>query len=255
MTEESWFWVGAVGMALGALALFAYGRHRTQEEEGHTLIHVFVPIVAACSYFAMARGQGGIVMPDGHVYFYARYLDWSITTPLLLLGLCITALHGAHRRPALVAAVLGADVLMIAAGFLSGISSDPTNRWVWFLISCGAFVALYAALFGPLLAEARARDPERRASYLSNTVVLAVLWLLYPVVVLLGPDGTGVWTATTHTACLAVIDLLSKIGYGFLTTFTTKKVADADLAKGDVSPALISTHGVPSHAGDHPATP
>ncbi|HEX8509575.1 MAG TPA: bacteriorhodopsin [Propionibacteriaceae bacterium] len=255
MNEESWFWVGAVGMALGAIALFTYGKRRTSDEESHTVIHVLVPIVAACSYLAMARGQGGVEMPDGHVYFYARYIDWSITTPLLLLGLCITALHGAHRRPALVAAVLGADIVMIAAGFLSGISTDPTNRWLWFLVSCGAFLALYAALFGPLLTEARARDSDRRASYVSNTVVLAVLWLLYPVVVLLGPDGTGVWSATTNTACLAVVDLLSKIGYGFLTTATTKKVADADLAKGEVSPALTTTHGVPSDAGVPPAAP
>lgn len=255
VTEESWFWVGMVGMALGAAALFAYGHRRTQEEESHTIIHVIVPIVAACSYFAMAVGQGGYVMPDGHVFFYARYIDWSITTPLLLLGLCITALHGAHRRPALVAAVLGANLLMIVTGFLSGISTAPETRWTWFLISTGAFLAVYAALFGPLLREARARDPERRFSYLSNTVVLAVLWLLYPVIVLLGPDGAGIWSATTSTAWITVVDLLSKIGYGFLTTATTRKVADADLAKGEVSPALITTHSVPSHAGERPPTP
>lgn len=255
MTEQSWFWVGLVGMAAGALGLFWYGRHRTSDEESHTIIHVIVPIVAACSYFAMARGQGGRVMSDGHVFFYARYVDWSITTPLLLLGLCITALHGAHRRPALVAALLGADLLMVATGLFSGLSEAPETRWTWFAISTGAFLAVYAALFGPLLVEAKARDNERRASYASNVLVLAVLWLLYPVIVLLGPDGAGVWSATTNTACLAVVDLLSKIGYGFLTTATTKKVADADLASGDVSPALITTHGVPSHAGPHAATP
>jgi bacteriorhodopsin len=242
-------------MALGALGLFWYGKHRTQDEESHTIIHVIVPIVAACAYFAMARGQGGEVMSDGHVFFYARYVDWSITTPLLLLGLCITALHGAHRRPALVAAVLGADLLMIATGLFSGLSEAHVTRWTWFAISTGAFLAVYAALFGPLLAEAKGRDNERRASYASNTLVLAVLWLLYPVIVLLGPDGAGVWSATTTTACITVVDLLSKIGYGFLTTATTKKVADADLAAGDVSPALISTHGVPTHAGQHTATP
>lgn len=255
MTEQSWFYVGMVGMALGALALFLYGRRRTQDEESHTLIHVIVPIVAACSYFAMAQGQGGKIMPDGHVFYYARYVDWIITTPLLLLGLCITALHGAHRRPALVAAVLGADALMVVAGCFSGLSSAPTTRWTWFVISTAAFLVVYAALFGPLLKEAKARDKERRASYGSNVVVLAVLWLLYPIIVLLGPDGTGLWSATTNTAGLAVVDLLSKIGYGFLTTATTKKVADADLAKGEVSPALITTHGVPSSAGQTAPTP
>lgn len=255
MSEQAWFWIGAIGMALGALAIFVYGKRRTQDEESHTIIHVIVPLVAACSYFAMARGQGGRVMPDGHVFFYARYVDWSITTPLLLLGLCITALHGAHRRPALVAAVLGADAMMVITGFFSGISTAPASRWTWFVISCGAFLAVYAALFGPLLAEAKTRDARRRIGYGLNLAVLAVLWVLYPIIVLLGPDGTGVWSATVNTACITILDLLAKVAYGLLTTGTTEKVATADLAKGAVSPAMISTHGVPSGAGGTVATP
>ena len=43
---------------------------------------------------------------------------------------------------------------MIVTGLFSGLSEDPTHRFAWFLVSTGAFLALYAALFGPLRREA-----------------------------------------------------------------------------------------------------
>jgi bacteriorhodopsin len=255
VTETSWFWVGVVGMALGAVLLTVLGKKRTQDEEAHTVIHGLVPLIAAIAYFSMAIGQGGVTLSDGRVFWYARYIDWSITTPLLLLGLCITALHGAHRRRALVAAVLGADVLMIVTGLFSGLSTEAFPRWSWFLISCGAFVALYVALFGPLLEESRARDDIRRHSYLTSAVALGGLWLLYPVVVLLGPDGVGVWSPTTTTGCITVVDLLSKLAYGVLVVRASQHDADGDLKRGEVAPTLVTSHGVPSDAGAGPPQP
>jgi len=55
----------------------------------------------------MAIGQGGRTLADGRTFWFARDIDWSITTPLLPLGLLITALHGAHRRPDLDPTVVG----------------------------------------------------------------------------------------------------------------------------------------------------
>jgi bacteriorhodopsin len=248
VTESTWFWIGAVGMAVGAVVLTVLGKRRTQDEEAHTIIHGIVPIVAALAYFAMAIGQGDVTLSDGSTYWYARYVDWSITTPLLLLGLAITALHGAHRRKALVAALLGADVIMIATGFFSGLSVEAFPRWTWFVISCGAFVALYAVLFGPLRKEAEARDESRRHGYLTLSATLAALWLAYPVIVLLGPHGTGIWSNRTETALITVVDLLAKVGYGLLFIAASKRDADGDLERGEVEPVPEPTHAVPSDA-------
>lgn len=245
MTEAAWFWVGTLGMAVGALVLFLVGKKRTQDEEAHTIVHVVVTIVAACSYLRMAFGQGGVRIGE-RTFWYARYLDWTITTPLLLLGLCMTALHGAHRRPALVAAVLGADALMIVTGLFSGLSEDPTHRFVWFGVSCGAFLAVYAALFGPLRREASLRDGARRRAYGRNALVLAVLWLIYPVVVGLGPHGAGVISPTTETGWIAVVDLLAKVAYGLIFSHDSKIIATGDLHRGEVVAEPVVEHTVPS---------
>ncbi|MGI3784323.1 MAG: bacteriorhodopsin, partial [Janthinobacterium lividum] len=155
--------------------------------------------------------------------------DWSVTTPLLLLGLTITALHGAHRRPGLVAAILGTDVLMIITGLFSGLSEDPAHRLAWFLVSTGAFLALYLALFGPLRREAALRDERRRRAYGRDAAILAALWGVYPIVVALGPHGAEVVTATTETGWITVVDLLAKVAYGLVWSRDSSKITDDDL--------------------------
>ena len=181
MTETNWLWIGAIGMIVGSLVLFAAGGRRTQDEEGHTLIHGFVPLFAAISYFAMAVHQGEATLTSGRVFLYARYLDWTVTTPALLLGLSMVGLHGARRRPGLVAGLLTSDIVMIVTGLFFGLSQVPVIKWVWYGASCVAFLAVLWVLFAPLMQEARARDQVRRDVYMRNAVLLTVLWLIYPV--------------------------------------------------------------------------
>jgi bacteriorhodopsin len=246
VTETAWFWTGTTGMALGALVIFVVSKTRTQDEEAHEVLHVLVCLVAAASYLAMAFGQGGLTV-GGRTFWYARYVDWSITTPLLLLGLCMTALHGAHRRPGLVAAVLAADVLMIVTGLFSGLSEDPTHRFAWFLVSTGAFLALYAALFGPLRREAGRRDPGRRRAYVRNAALLGGLWGVYPVVVALGPHGAGAIGPVTETGWIAVLDLVAKVAYGLVFSRDSTIIAAGDLRRGEVAPPVVE-HPIPSTA-------
>ena len=233
MSEATWFWIGAVGMLAGALILFAIGGKRTRDEEGHTLLHGFVPLFASIAYFAMAAGEGAVTLPGGRVFVYARYIDWSVTTPALLLGLSMTALNGVNRRVSLVAGLLTADVVMIVTGLFFGLAQDPVAKWVWYISSSIAFLAVYYVLLGDLRKEAMARDDARRRAYSRNLPILGVLWLLYPVVVILGPDGYGVWSALFATASLTIIDLAAKVGYGLVATAGTKLVVDGDLARGE----------------------
>lgn len=246
MTETNWLWVGTVAMLAGSILLFLMGGKRTQDEEGHTIAHAIVPLFAAISYFAMAVHQGQVTLEGGRVVLVARYVDWSVTTPVLLLALSMTALHGAHRRAGLVAGLIASDVVMIVTGLFFALSQDPFTKWVWYITSCVAFLAVYYILFGAMRQEAEARDAERRGAYGRNVVILAVLWLLYPILVILGPDGTMLWNATFATACITILDLAAKVVYGFIAMGGTRKVTDADLARDDVTPALLATHSVPS---------
>ena len=53
--------------------------------------------MAFLSYYAMATGYGWTTVSVGssdmaRQFFYARYIDWAVTTPLLLVR------HGAGRQ-------------------------------------------------------------------------------------------------------------------------------------------------------------
>ena len=233
------------------MLLFLLGGTRTQDEEGHTLAHGLVPLFAAISYLAMALHQGSMTLPfsvgtGDREFLFARYIDWSVTTPTLLLSLAMTALHGAHRRAGLVTGLLASDVVMILTGLFFGMSVDPFAKWMWFITSCVAFLAVYYILFGAMRKEASARDSERKSAYGRNVLILSCLWLLYPIFVFLGPDGIYAWSATLTTAVIVILDLTAKVVYGFIAMAGSKKMTDADLARGEISPAMISTHAVPS---------
>ena len=74
-------------------------KNKTLSEQGDSIAHFLVPMVALTLYLLMALGHGSVVRPSGRVFYYARYIDWSITTPLLLLSLVSGAVEG-HTRSA-----------------------------------------------------------------------------------------------------------------------------------------------------------
>jgi len=219
--QETWLWVGFAGMALGALAIAFIGRAGRDEDKHHVVASFFVCLIAAMSYFAMANGQG-IVGVDDREVFVARYVDWLFTTPLLLLGLMMVGLpqlrsgEDSRARIALLAGVIGADVLMIVTGLLAALSSEDAVRYTWYAISCGAFLAVLALIFGPARAEARAAGGATFALYDRLTKTLTVLWFIYPVLWLLGTEGTGTISLTAEIAVFAVIDLSAKVGFRLL---------------------------------------
>ena len=239
MTSQFWLWVGFAGMAAGAAAILLIGKRRTRAEETDTLIHGIVPIIAACSYFAMATGQGSITLPAGpdagtatRAFYFARYIDWTFTTPLLLLGLANTAMHSGLRRPAVVWAMIGADLLMIVTALAFGLSQEPGVKWTWFAISCGAFLAVYYVLFVQLREENAGERDEVRKTYLRNALFLSVVWFAYPIVLLVGQDGLGLLDPVLALAAIAVLDLVAKVVYGLMATLQTAKHVDHELADG-----------------------
>ncbi len=183
MTDKAWLWLGFGCMAVGSIALCLLGlNRRTRDEENHWILHFTIPILATASYFAMATGQGILTLADGRSMYYARYIDWALTTPLLLTGLILTALGSPFRRWAVLLGLLLTDVFMIATGaFAAASPSGSIAKWVWYLMSCGAFAFIYVSLFGTLGREADKTGAEAARVFKSNRIILAVLWLIYPI--------------------------------------------------------------------------
>ena len=239
MTSTFWLFLDAILMLAGGAGILAIGKSRTGKEQTHTMYHGIVPMIAASAYFAMAVGMGSVTLhtadPAGRLFYFARYVDWTFTTPLLLLPLAYTAVHSRLRRGNLIAGMLLADVLMIVTAFAFGASVVEWVKWTWFLISCVAFLVVLWAMWVPFRAENASETATVQSAYRRDAGILSVLWILYPIILFFDTDGTGLISSTAGVALIAVIDLLSKPVYGFISLKGMERITDEELSAGTVA--------------------
>ncbi len=196
-------WVGAAAMAVGALAVGLAGRGATGRARTVAAVAVGPPVSAGTWYVAMALGQATLTRPAG-VVAWGRYADGVVTIPLLVVVLGL--LGGASRRATLLGAAVGAYTM---ATTLAATVSVGSAKVVWLAVSVGGFCALLAVVFGPLTP-----DPDGATRRLRAYVV--VLWLVYPTLWLLGPDGFALASGLPTGVAAVVLDLLVKPGTGLL---------------------------------------
>lgn len=194
------------------------------------IITATITLIAFIAYFVMATGNGvSSLAASGDTvreFYWARYIGWLFTTPLLLLDLALLALVRPGRST-------GLDVGMILTGLGAGASSNAFLRVVLFLISTAAFIGVVYFLVTRLLAAARSQTAEVARVFDILAGLTIVLWTLYPVVFLLGTEGFGALGISTEVFAFMVLDLLAKVGFGFL--FLTNRDAIASVSGGSSS--------------------
>ncbi|MFC7044121.1 bacteriorhodopsin [Halobacteriaceae archaeon GCM10025711] len=215
--ESIWLWLGTAGMSLGTLYFIARGRSvRDVDQQLFFILTIFITSIAAAAYFAMATGFGLTeVTVAGQTLdiYWGRYADWLFTTPLLLLDLALLA--GANRNT--IITLVGLDVFMIGTGTLGALEPTPAFRIAWWGISSGALLVLLYVLVGELSSTARARPGDVGQLFTTLRNLTIVVWTLYPVVWILGTEGTlGILPLYWETAAFMVLDLTAKVGFGFL---------------------------------------
>ena len=240
MDSHTLLWLTTFIMTGGGLLILITGKRRTPSEELHTVFHGIVPLIAACSYFAMANGQGAVILGAdaaaagtgaGRIFYFARYVDWTFTTPLLLITLCMTAMHSGQKRAGAIAGAVLADVMMILTAFFFGASEVAWIKWTWFIISCAAFLGVYYVIWvSQMQANALERD-DIRTTYRRNAVILSVLWLIYPVILAVAPDGLNYIGDTASVLLIGILDVVAKVVYGLMTVASDAKATDRDLAE------------------------
>jgi len=221
--SDFWLWFTWGGMTIATILFLVMSTRSGGQGLHHYITSAIITLWAAMSYVIMATGSGitTVALGDGgtRLFYYMRYVDWLITTPLLLLGLAFVAMGGRLRNPRLVAYIIVADVLMILTGLWAS-AIGGGSRWILFIISSIFFaIVLYFIWFAPrsLSVEARETGGEGRPG-LFNTlaIMLTVLWFLYPVVWIFGTEGTSVFSIGFEVFAYAVLDILAKIAFGFV---------------------------------------
>eukprot|EP00282_Hemiselmis_andersenii_P040949 CAMPEP_0172058024 /NCGR_PEP_ID=MMETSP1043-20130122/6631_1 /TAXON_ID=464988 /ORGANISM="Hemiselmis andersenii, Strain CCMP441" /LENGTH=179 /DNA_ID=CAMNT_0012717537 /DNA_START=1 /DNA_END=540 /DNA_ORIENTATION=- len=159
----------------------------------------------------MLSGQGWTAIAGCRQFFYARYVDWAITTPLILLELGLIA----GAEPASIAAAIGADVVMVFSGYMGAVSVVTTVKWFWFLIGIGVFVPVLYTLAVTFRESAVAKGSEVADVYGKVAWLTIVLWIVYPLVWLFS-EGFASFSVSFEVCAYALVDILSKAVLGFM---------------------------------------
>lgn len=238
-------WIVFVIMVLSS-ALFAGWSLRVPVS--NRLYHVItttITTIAAISYFMMATGQGiGIHETKIHEHhenvdvgtdtlirrqvFWARYVDWTLTTPLLLLDLGILAgLSGAHILMAVIA-----DIIMILMGLFAAFGNEHTaQKWGDYTIAIIAFLVVvwHLALNGRNAVQPRSQNVA--SFYTAIAVYTLVVWAAYPIIWGVA-DGGRHLSVNKEIIAYAVLDVLAKPVFGLWLLLTHAKIAETNVPLG-----------------------
>ena len=191
-----------------------------------------------------ARGASFVPNHDAIWSWAPRFMDWSITVPLLVVELlAISTLTGALAKRLRGIGVVAA-FLMIFTGYLGAVVIDGgTNLgalWTWGIISSVFLLILYILIVYAVLKSLPGLPAEARGTLRGAMVLLLITWFIYPIAFgFQGFTHGGGWTLT-ETLLLSITDVIAKVGYGSLIHKVAKLRSAADVVAGtDVHPESI----------------
>jgi len=172
-----------------------------------------------------------------------RYVEWSLTVPLLCAELLAVAtlLGPIARRSRYLA--MGFSFLMIFTGFVGVVVFEDAGvrvSLIWFGIGCAFWVATNIVLVRAFRASLPGLTPEAATLFQRATVLLLAGWIVYPVVVLVQLFTTGGAATTAALVALSIADVVIKVGFGSLIHRVAKLRTAEDVRAGDdVHPEAI----------------
>jgi len=199
-----------------------------------SLICGMVTFIASLAYLAMATHHGFYTRCfDGREFYYARYLDWVITTPMMLHAIAYIG----NMEDNIWHYLFFNDVLMIISGLI-GSTVGSGDKWVFFGFSILTFIPIIYYLcerknraiddniydgegnIVTIIGTDRgigAFQPHLHfiVSYNNIMRLTVTAWALYPVVWILA-EGTGTISANGEAIFYTILDIISKAGFGFI---------------------------------------
>lgn len=217
-----WLLLGTIGLVLGTGYFVRAGWGETETAKRRlSAIVVAVTAIGGLAYLLLALGYGATTVRYGgetHTVYWLQFVDWLVTTPLILLALSLLA-AGTRRTTA---ALVGFDASMVVLGLatvltsqgMGGLDAD-TLRIGLFGASVLAYLGVFLLLVRPLSRSAAEQSTEIAMLFSMLRNVVVVLFGLYPIVWLLG-HVLNVLPTTGLLLAYLLLNLLVKIGFGTL---------------------------------------
>ncbi len=237
---QAFFMLGFVAMAAGTLWFYLERNDLKPELRSIATYAAVITFVASIMYYVMkdvVKFPGGdITAADVEATLPLRYIDWLITTPLLLVSFALVVALAGPLKKGLLAKLIIADIIMIVTGYLGEIGEPGSaQNYLFFIVSTLAWLYIVYVVFGVKLPGAEAHI--QRAVTAMKWFVIAG-WAIYPIgtatqefIELGGGDAA---LAISIAAIIYVIaDVLNKVGFGIIAVRAAKISSGHDVTISD----------------------
>jgi bacteriorhodopsin len=228
---QALFMLGFVSMAAGTLYFVLERTEMKPEHKATATYAALITFIAAILYWQMKDVVSFPGMTDVAAIestMPIRYLDWVLTTPLLLLEFGIIASLAGAPKGTTYRLVL-ADLVMIITGYFGemGIPGSVGN-YVNFIISSLAWVYIAYTIWNI--------KPTKGTAAVKNSIAnmkkfVIFGWLIYPIgtatqefLEISGSDAKTLELAVCLAAIIYVVaDVINKVGFGIVALKAFKK--------------------------------
>lgn len=225
---SDWYWAVTAIMMASTIAFLGLA---TTKPRTHRIFHYItasITMVASVAYFTMASNLGYVGIPAEFSYhgadqqvreiFYVRYIDWVVTTPLLLTDLLLTA---GMPMPSIGFTIL-IDEIMIVTGLIGALVSTSYKWGYWTFGTVALFYIIYQLTFEARLhANHLGKDIGR--VFLMTGSWTALLWMLYPLAWGLC-EGSNYLHPDSEAIFYGILDVCAKPVFGALLLYGHRNI-------------------------------
>jgi sensory rhodopsin len=223
------FMLGFVAMAAGTFYFFMERGDLKPEHRSAATYAGVITFIAAIMYWTM-KDMVGFPTPTALpvvATMPVRYLDWVLTTPLLLVEFgIIAAICGVGKG--MTTKLVLADLVMIVFGYLGEVSTPGAgDTWAYFIISTLGWLYIVWQVWG-MKPTGGTEAAKKGVENMKKFVIFG--WMIYPLgtaiqqfMTMNGTDAATVLAATQIAALIYVIaDVVNKVGFGMVAVHTAK---------------------------------
>ncbi|KAJ4293257.1 hypothetical protein N0V90_008539 [Kalmusia sp. IMI 367209] len=232
---SDWYFTVCAVMTVAGFAFMALAIRRPRKDRIFHYITSAVVFVAAIAYFTMGSNLGFTpiqveffrsnpkVRGTFREIFYVRYIDWFITTPLLLMDLLLTA---AMPWPTIFFVIL-VDWIMIVTGLIGALVVS-SYKWGFFTFGCVALGYIVYHLAWESRRNANRFGSDVGRAFLFCGSLTSLLWILYPIAWGVC-EGGNVISPDSEAVFYGILDLLAKPVFGALLIWGHRNIEPARL--------------------------
>ncbi|MCJ1376107.1 ion channel activity [Loxospora ochrophaea] len=232
---SDWYFAVTAVMFVATLAFMGLSFTKPRSHRLFHYITASITLVASIAYFSMGSNLGWTpiqvefprsnskVSGVNREIFYVRYIDWFITTPLLLMDLLLTS---GLPWPTILYTIL-IDLVMVVTGLI-GALVHTSYKWGYYVFGMVSFFFVAWNVTWTARKHSIALGPEVSRTFLICGVWTIFLWFLYPIAWGLA-EGGNVIAPDSEAVFYGILDIMAKPVFGTLLLWGHRNIDPAVL--------------------------